>query len=113
MVSIFQPLNKNIELHSGEIVTVFEAKQAGRILGFDFFSDDNLTKIAKDIDLKITWDDENSPAVYCPLADYFGYAFGKPSMKSLLIGSDAGKKLFLLPKCHSISLQRFRIDISR
>jgi hypothetical protein len=89
--------NKNVILHPGESETVFETKQEGRILGFDFFADNDLEKIAKDIDLKITWDDENSPAVYCPLADYFGYAFGKPSMKSLLIGSDGKKHYCYLP----------------
>src|SRR5579871_662687 len=90
-------INKSLILHAGEAVTVFETKQAGRILGFDFSLDINFEKIAKNIDLRITWDDENAPAVYCPLADYFGYAFGKPSMKSLLIGSNEGKNYSYFP----------------
>ncbi len=43
--------------------------------------------LSKQLDLKITWDNEKTPAVYAPLADFFGYAFGSPSMQSLLLGS--------------------------
>ena len=39
------------------------------------------------MDIKITWDDEKYPAIYCPVADFFGYAFGRTSMQSLLLGS--------------------------
>ncbi|MCW3117660.1 MAG: hypothetical protein JWM28_1742 [Chitinophagaceae bacterium] len=90
-------VNKKVTLVAGQKITVFETKQAGRIIGFDLSSSVDLEKTAKDIDLKITWDDEGTPAVYCPLADYFGYAFGKPSMKSLLAGSDGGKNYSYFP----------------
>ena len=88
---------KNVSLHLGKRVTVFETKRAGRIMGFEMSSADNLEKIAKNIDLKITWDEDKTAAVYCPFADYFGYAFGKPSMKSLLIGSDGEKNFSYFP----------------
>jgi len=94
---VFSAVKKNLSLRPGQTATVFETKTAGRIIGFELSSPDNLEKIAKDIDLKITWDDETTPAVYCPLADYFGYAFGKPSMKSLLIGSDGEKNYSYFP----------------
>ncbi|MGH2647892.1 MAG: glycoside hydrolase family 172 protein, partial [Ginsengibacter sp.] len=89
--------NKNVFLHPGEKLTVFKMDQPGRIIGFELSSHGELEKIARNIDLKITWDDEDVPAVYCPLADYFGYAFGKPSMKSLLIGSDGEKNYSYFP----------------
>lgn len=89
--------SKNLLLKPGQQITVFQTNQPGRILGFELLSSDNLATIAKDIDLKITWDDDKVPAVYCPLADYFGYAFGKPSMKSLLIGSDGEKNYSYFP----------------
>ena len=79
---------KNISLHPGQHTTLFQVDKPGRIIGFEIVSSVAQATTMKDIDLKITWDDEKIPAVYCPLADYFGYAFGKPSMKSLLVGSD-------------------------
>ncbi len=41
----------------------------------------------KNTDIRITWDGESNPAVFCPVADFFGYAFGSESMQSLLLGS--------------------------
>ncbi|MBS1597406.1 MAG: DUF2961 domain-containing protein [Bacteroidetes bacterium] len=93
----FTVLNKDFELQPGTNKIIFETNRPGRIAGFELSSSESLENIAKNIDLKITWDDEKSPAVFCPLADYFGYAFGKPSMKSLLIGSDAGKNYSYFP----------------
>jgi hypothetical protein len=37
--------------------------------------------------LRITWDDQKNPAVVCPLGDFFGYAWGRPAMRSLLVGT--------------------------
>lgn len=107
--------NKKVQLRAGQTITVFESKQPGRIFGFDITSSVNAEKIGKDIDLRITWDDEKLPAVYCPLADYFGYAFGKPSMRSLLIGSDGEKNYsyFPMPFDKSVKIELiFRKPIS-
>ena len=49
-----------MSLQPGQKTTIFETKQAGRIIGFELSSTGNLEKIARDIDLKITWDDETS-----------------------------------------------------
>ncbi|MES1220115.1 MAG: glycoside hydrolase family 172 protein [Bacteroidota bacterium] len=91
------PATKNVSLAAGQAATLFESKQAGRIVGFEMFFSGNKEKALKNIDLKITWDDEKTPAIYCPVADYFGYAFGKPSMKSLLVGSDGEKNYSYFP----------------
>lgn len=93
----FLAANKNISLSPGQNAIVFEKKQAGRIAGFEIQSSSGLANTAKNIDIKITWDDEKAAAVYCPLADYFGYAFGKASMKSLLVGSDGEKNYSYFP----------------
>ncbi|MEP6467739.1 MAG: glycoside hydrolase family 172 protein [Parafilimonas sp.] len=82
---------KIITLKPGETSVAFTSGKSGRIEGFEIISQTILDTIAKNIDLKITWDDDKQPAVYCPLADYFGYAFGKASMMGLMAGSD-GKK---------------------
>ncbi len=49
------------------------------------------------MDIKINWDDEKIPAVYCPVSDFYGYGFGKPSMQSLLLGSLHGTNYCLFP----------------
>lgn len=91
------PVMKSISLKPGDRIALFESKQPGTIAGFELLSGENLAIAAKDIDLKITWDNESVAAVNCPLADYFGYAFGKPSMRSLLLGSDGYRHYSYFP----------------
>lgn len=83
-----QEVKKIITLRPGQAATVFQSQTGGRIAGFEIVSGAALDTLAKNIDLKITWDGEQYPAVYAPLADDFGYAFGTASMKGLLVGSD-------------------------
>jgi hypothetical protein len=51
----------------------------------------------KNTDIRITWDGEKTPAVFCPVADFFGYAFGAVSMQSLLLGSQDDKAYCFFP----------------
>ncbi len=88
---------KTIQLLPGETKTIFNTQQGGRIFKIMFDNAANFEGLQKQVDIKITWDDEHIPAVYCPLADFFGYAFGKISMQSLLLGTSAGKNYCLLP----------------
>ncbi|MEJ7587396.1 MAG: glycoside hydrolase family 172 protein [Ferruginibacter sp.] len=76
-----------IELKPGETKTIFNLAHGGRITGIIFDKREMYKWTDRDIDIKISWDNETVPAVYCPLADFFGYAFGQPSMQSLLLGS--------------------------
>ncbi|MBC7418599.1 MAG: DUF2961 domain-containing protein, partial [Pedobacter sp.] len=71
----------------GETVPLASFETPGRLLGFEIENAKQFEGINKNIDLKITWDDDKRAAVYLPLADFFGYAYGKISMQSLLIGS--------------------------
>jgi hypothetical protein len=82
---------KQFLLKPGGTITIFESDKPGRIIGFELISQSTLDTIAKNIDLRITWDNDKEPAVYCPVADYFGYAFGKASMAGLMVGCD-GKR---------------------
>jgi hypothetical protein len=95
--SAIRPSMKSVTLKPWEPVTVYQTNLPGRIAGFEIISDAPLEKIARNIDLKITWDNEKQPAVFCPLADYFGYAFGKASMRGLLAGSDGRKHYSYFP----------------
>jgi hypothetical protein len=75
------------EIDPGKTKTVFETKKGGRILGIELDPSNAFEGLSKNTDIKITWDGEANPAVFCPVADLFGYAFGKTSMQSLLLGS--------------------------
>ncbi|MGY3055052.1 hypothetical protein ACVWYG_003263 [Pedobacter sp. UYEF25] len=80
-------INIDESVKPGETASVASLKTPGRIVGFEIENAKQFEGISKDIDLKITWDNEEQAAVYLPLADFFGYAYGKISMQSLLIGS--------------------------
>ncbi|HLO60118.1 MAG TPA: glycoside hydrolase family 172 protein [Bacteroidales bacterium] len=71
----------------GETKTVFELDRGGRILGIEMEPAEIFKGLTRQIDIRVTWDGETSPAIYCPVADFFGYAFGNESMRSLLLGS--------------------------
>ncbi len=71
----FISTTKNITIKPNESKTIFETNSAGRILGFEIQSNSGLNKLAKNIDLKLTFDNEPRPAIYCPLSDYFRAPF--------------------------------------
>jgi hypothetical protein len=79
--------SQQFEIKPGETVTVFEWNEGGRIAGIELSPAGSFEGLTKNMDIKITWDDEKNPAVFCPVADFFGYAFGKISIQSLLLGS--------------------------
>ena len=78
--------NISMTLHAGETKQLFNLNEGGRIVGIEIEETEPGKKIYKQVDVKISWDNETTPAVYSPLADFFGYAFGEPSMQSLLLG---------------------------
>ena len=65
---------------------IFEAKRGGRIVGLRMGPAEAIAGKARDLVLRISFDGEE-PAVACPLGDFFGYAWGQPAMKSLLVGT--------------------------
>jgi len=80
-------ITKQFELLPGKSATIFDAIEGGRIEGIEISPASAFEDMIKLIDIEITWDDDKTPAVYCPLADFFGYAFGKQAMQSLLLGT--------------------------
>ncbi|WP_231458802.1 MULTISPECIES: glycoside hydrolase family 172 protein [unclassified Pedobacter] len=74
-------------ISTSQNITLAEIDKGGRLLGFEIENATQFEGLNKKIDIKITWDNESRPAVYMPIADFFGYAFGKISMQSLLIGT--------------------------
>jgi hypothetical protein len=67
--------------------TAFESKTGGRIVGLRISQADALIGKGRDLVLRISFDGE-APAVVCPLGDFFGYAWGQPAMRSLLVGTE-------------------------
>lgn len=81
----------------GETRTLLDLNQAGRIIKLELEPSNAFAGTFKDLLIKIHWDDDPEPAVYCPVADFFGYAFGKPSARSILLGSDQGINYCYIP----------------
>lgn len=82
-----KPVYTEAILAPGKTVTLAELNNGGRITGIKLHHADAYRGLNKQIDLRITWDNEKQPAVFMPLADFFGYAFGNESMQSLLLGT--------------------------
>ncbi|MFN8341891.1 MAG: glycoside hydrolase family 172 protein [Cyclobacteriaceae bacterium] len=75
-----------ITLHPHEVASLFTLSAPGRLLGFEIDAGDGFEGLHKPVDLTIETDGEEIPAVRAPASDFFGYAFGSPSMQSLLLG---------------------------
>jgi hypothetical protein len=81
----------------GTPALIFNSNKGGRICGIELSPASAFEGLTKSTDIKITWDDEATPAVYCPVADFFGYAFGSQSMQSLLLGTQNNKAYCYFP----------------
>jgi hypothetical protein len=78
---------KKFSVASGNAVLIFESNAGGRVEELNVYPASLFSGNAKDIWINIICDGEKEPAVDCPLADFFGFAFGKPSMQSWLLGT--------------------------
>jgi hypothetical protein len=85
------------ELHPGDVKEVLNIDRPGRLAGIEFGPVSAFEGLSKNLAIRITWDNESTPSVYCPVADFFGYAFGQASMQSLLVGSTAEKNYCYFP----------------
>jgi len=78
-------------------IPIFEMTKGGRIMRLELDVKEFCEQPDSNVLLRIFWDNESSPAVECLLNEFFGFAFGKPAMKGLLMGCDQGKMYCLLP----------------
>ena len=90
-------VSTNAVIKPGQTLSLLNLNKGGRIVGIEIDPANAFTGLNKQVDLKVTWDNDNSPAIYAPLADFFGYAFGSTSMQSLLLGSKGGKNYCYFP----------------
>ncbi|HEY5552865.1 MAG TPA: glycoside hydrolase family 172 protein, partial [Opitutaceae bacterium] len=79
---------KTVTVAPGQTVTLFESQQGGRIAGLRLGPTAALSGPDRGLVLQMTWDGATSPAVLCPAGDYFGFSWGRSSMRSLLVGTD-------------------------
>lgn len=88
---------KVFTIQPGEEVPFFDMQRGGRIVGFDIDAGSAFEGKHKDIILAATWDNEKVEAVYSPVADFFGYAYGNAAMRSMLMGRYNSKNYCYLP----------------
>ncbi|MEJ2905239.1 glycoside hydrolase family 172 protein [Pedobacter panaciterrae] len=81
-----KPIHTESILTPSKSVTIADINEGGRITGIKLHHADSFRGLNKNVLIKMSWDDEQ-PAIFMPVADFFGYAFGKESMQSLLLGS--------------------------
>jgi hypothetical protein len=99
-----QDLGKNVQVETkqffispGESIPFFESNTGGRVVGMEISCGDALSGANKDIVLQAQWDNDNDLAINSPAADFFGYAYGKPAMQSLVAGYSQGINYCYLP----------------
>jgi hypothetical protein len=98
--NFYKGANKIESLNSikpGQSKTIADLKQGGRILGLEIMPSAIFEGGYKQLDLKITWDNAATPAVYVPIADFFGYSFGERAMESLYLGATESKLYSYIP----------------
>lgn len=88
---------KQFFLSPGEQIPIFTSRDGGRIVGIEVECGTALEGPEKDIILQAMWDDDDEPAIYSPAADFFGYAYGQPAMRSVLAGNGNGVNYCYLP----------------
>lgn len=84
-------------LAPGKAVTIFETNHPGRIAGLRLGPSQAFAGKGRDVLIKFYWDGEKSPSITCPIGDFFGYSWGQPAMKSLLLGTSEDMNYIYLP----------------
>ncbi|MCX6567968.1 MAG: DUF2961 domain-containing protein, partial [Candidatus Aminicenantes bacterium] len=85
-------------LPPGGSMTLFKTSAPGRILGLKLGPSSAFAGGARDILIRMYWDGAPEPAVDCPVGDLFGYSFGDPAVRSLLLGTtDDGENYIYFP----------------
>ncbi|WP_300701819.1 glycoside hydrolase family 172 protein [Bacteroides sp.] len=86
-----------LTIKPGEEYPFFEMNNAGRIVGMEIDGGTSFEGLYKDVLLSAQWDNEKVEAIYAPVADLFGYAFGKGAMRSILMGKQGTSNYCYFP----------------
>lgn len=95
--SDIKALETTFTLHPGEEIPVFEMNEPGRIVGMSIDGGTAFEGMYKDVILSARWDNETIEAIYAPISDFFGYAYGKAAMRSMLMGRMGTNNYCYLP----------------
>ena len=79
---------RSFTLDAGKTVTVFETNEPGRIQSLRLGPADAFAGKDRAVVLKVYWDNSSTPAIDVPVGDLFGYSFGRPATRSLLLGTE-------------------------
>jgi len=90
-------IKKTVTLKGGDSAEILDIDKPGRILGLRLSPAAALEGKGRDITLRAYWDDDKEPAILSPAGDFFGYAWGEPAMKSLLVGTSDGTAYCYFP----------------
>ena len=86
-----------LTIKPGEELPIFEMTKGGRIVGIELDGGPSFEGIYKDILLSAQWDNEKVEAIYAPVADFFGYAYGKGAMRSIVMGKQGNVNYCYFP----------------
>lgn len=75
------------KLKPGETRTIFETDEPGRIVGVRLSPASAFAGKGREKVLRAFWDGDSQPAILSPVGDLFGYAWGEPATRSLLVGT--------------------------
>lgn len=87
----------NLTLAPNKSATVFETDRPGRIVGLKLAPASAFAGKERDVLLRVYWDGDRRAAIECPVGDFFGYAWGQPAMRSLVLGTNEDVNYAYLP----------------
>lgn len=90
-------LASKVKVEPGRSVTLFDLRDPGRIVGLRLGPASAFSGKDRALVLRIFWDDEDRPAVDAPVSDMFGYSFGQPAARSILLGTSGGASYAYFP----------------
>lgn len=88
---------KEVTLNAGDNKNILSLDAPGRIVGIQIDGGTSFDGDNKDVILSAKWDDDATEAIYAPLQDFFGYAFGHGAMRGLLMGKQGNDNYCYMP----------------
>ncbi len=88
---------KSVTVRPGKAAVLFESRKPGRIVGLRMTPAEVFAGDDRGLLLRVTWDGERGGSWVCPVGDFFGYAWGEPATRSLLIGTNGGANYCYFP----------------
>lgn len=75
-------------LSAGKPLSLYSSRKGGRILGLKISPASALAGKDRAVLLRAYWDGSRDPAILSPAGDFFGFSWGEPAARSLLLGTD-------------------------